>query len=149
MNVTLTRNPRTDRASVLLHPAMRTEAEPDRVVWVDPVQLLRYAVHDAGTSGRPYPEWVRDGAELREAKNRTLISELTHRGWDTSEPALLHVDRRTGLARLRDGNHRTRFAAAAGVQRVPVRIRPERVPNRGTTIAYPYLGEFDAAPAVL
>ncbi len=147
MNVALTRQARTDRAAILLHPRMQPETE--RVVWVDPVTLLRYAVHDAGASGRPYPELVRDGAELRAEKNQTLISSLTNAGWDTGEPALLHVDHRTGLARLRDGNHRTHFAAANGLPRVPVRIVPARVPNRGTTVAYPYLGEFDHAPAVL
>lgn len=129
-------------------PYPHAEPEPERVVWVDPVTLARFTVHDAGASGRPYPEWVRDGAEGRARKNAALTQGLCVKGWLLEEPALLHVDRRTGLARLRDGNHRCAFAVREGLRRVPVRIMPARVPNRGTTIAHPYRGEFDNAPTV-
>lgn len=144
MNVTLTRQPRTAAP-----PAPVADPEPARVVWVDPAALVAFTVHDAGVSGRSYPELVRDGAEQRAAINRRLISDLASRGWDHNEPAVLHVDRSTGLARLRDGNHRTHFAVATGLPRVPLRIIPARVPSRGTTIAYPYGGEFDHADFVL
>lgn len=123
-------------------------AERERTVWVDPLMLLRFAVHDAGASGQPYPELLRDGPEHRAARNESLVRDLHADGWDSRRPALLHVDHRTGLARLRDGTHRTHFAARAGHPRVPVHIVPARVPNRGTTIAFPYRGEFDHAPTV-
>lgn len=122
------------------------EPEPARVVWVDPVQLARFAVHDAGASGRPYPELERDGAERRAQLNAEIVRGLAARSWDVNAPAVLHVDRSTGLARLRDGNHRVRFAVVAGLARVPVRIEPARVRARGTTIAHQYRGDFDRSP---
>lgn len=117
-----------------------------RTVWVDPAVLIRFAVHDAGVSGRPYPELIRDGVEGRAARNAVLRSGLCVRGWLVEDPATLHVDRLTGLARLRDGNHRTRFAVEHGLPRVPVRIVPARVPARETAKGHPYRGEFDNAP---
>jgi hypothetical protein len=122
--------------------------ERPRLVWVDPRLLLRYVVHDAGASGRPYPELVRDGEQQRARANAALRHGLFTLGWRCDEPAVLHVDSSTGLARLRDGNHRTWFAVEQGVTRVPVRIAPGRVRNRGTTVAAQYRGEFDASPVV-
>lgn len=127
-------------------PSTDQAPEPERVVWVDPRELIRFAVHDAGASGQPYPELLRDGAEQRAQRNAVIREGLCVRGWLLSDPAVLEVDRSSGLARLRDGNHRTHFAVREGLKRAPVRIRPGRVRSRGTTVAHPYRGQFDSAP---
>ncbi len=141
-------DPRRPDTSHIFPVAPAVEPEPERLVMVDPQDLARFAVHDAGASGRPYPELQRDGAERRAQLNNDIRAGLAD-GWDPARPALLHVDTRTGLARLRDANHRTHFAAAAGMTRVPVRIVAARVPRRSTTIAFAYRGEFDDAPVVI
>lgn len=139
----LTRRP---RAAAPADPT--ADPEPTRVVWADPDVVARFAVHDAGASGQPYPELVRDGAAGRAARNAELLATLAAEGWRTDDPAVLHVDRATGLARLRDGNHRTHFARAAGLACIPVLIAAAPVPNRLTSVAHPYRGEFDTAPTV-
>ncbi len=140
MNVSLTRRPasRAERAALLRHPAMPAPAPVEQIRWVDPAELVHFAVHDGGT-GEEDPERV-------QVNNMIRLSMAEH-GFDPAKPPLLVLDRAAGRGVLKDGNHRTNFAADAGIALIPVRIREEEISPRFPH--FPYGGQFDAAPATL
>jgi len=131
-----------DRDATALHDrehARRNRREPDRIEWVDPRELIRYAVHHGGENTQFSP--------AQRASNAALQRSINDNGFDPRFPPTLHTDRRTGRARLDDGTLRVDYAVAAGIDRIPVTIRDRDVP-RGRREGHPYRGEFDSPDVI-
>lgn len=113
------------------------QTTPDLLVWLDPQELRRFGVHSGGTG--------HEDAERAEI-NMTLRQSIRHNGFDPAQPPLLVIDRVQGVALLKDGTHRTNYAADAELPRIPVRVRYDRLNLRFPN--FPYRGEFESAPRV-
>lgn len=121
-------------------PRTRIAAEPvaEQLLWLDPAELRKFGVHTGG-NGEEDPERVETNMVIRHS--------IRHNGFDPAQPPLLMLDRAAGIAVLKDGTHRTNFAADAGVPLIPVRVRFERISPRFTH--FPYAGQFDHAAPVI
>ncbi len=104
--------------------------------WVDPRVLRGFAVHHGAGDIDP----------AREQVNQVIRSSIRRHGFDSACAPLLVIDRVGMRAVLKDGNHRTNYAADVPLPRIPCRIREDHIDPRCAHRTY--RGEFDQAPAV-
>lgn len=120
----------------------KTLVEPgDRVVWIDPNELKKFAVHDGDLSR------TLDLDPDRAAENARIIKSIKDNGFDPDYAPVFRIDETNRRGVVSDGNHRTNYAAAAGVDKIPVVMRSsDDYKKRSTGPGKPYAGEFDNAP---